>query len=298
MTVRVFTHPACLLHDPGAGHPEQLARLTAVLSAVRGLPAVRVIDATAAERAVLLAVHPEAHLDRIEGLARRGGGELSLDTAVSAASWDAVLGACGSAAAAIDYALAANANAFAAVRPPGHHALAARAMGFCLVSTAVIAARYAQRQGRARVLIIDWDVHHGNGTQALIESDPSIRYVSLHQHPWYPGTGMAQERGVGNVFNVPRGPGLPAAQYLTDLWHAIVASTTGWSPDLILISAGFDAMDGDPLGQFTLEAADYADLTRRIRERMPLVPVVGLLEGGYRPDRLAEGVVAVVQALG
>ncbi len=298
MTVRVFTHPACVLHDPGAGHPEQPARLTAVLTAARRLPGVQVIDAIPAERAVLLAVHPEAHLERIEALARRGGGELSLDTAVSAASWDAVLGACGSAVAAINYAFAERSNAFAAVRPPGHHALAARAMGFCLVSTAVIAARYAQRQGRDRVLIIDWDVHHGNGTQALVENDPSIRYVSLHQHPWYPGTGMVQERGVGNVFNVPRGPGLPASQYLTDLWHAIVASTTDWSPDLVLISAGFDAMYGDPLGQFTLEAADYADLTLRIRDRLPGVPVVGLLEGGYRPDRLAEGVVAVLQALG
>ena len=298
MPAVVFTHPSCLLHDPGSGHPEQPARLAAVLASARALSAGSVVEAPRAEREVLLAVHPESHLLRVEALARRGGGELSLDTAVNSASWDAVLGACGSAVAAIDHALAGKGHAFAAVRPPGHHALAARAMGFCLVSTAVIATRYAQSRGMPRVLIIDWDVHHGNGTQALVETDPTVRYVSLHQHPWYPGTGMAHERGVGNVFNVPRGPGLAASQYVTDLWHAIVAASDEWSPDLIILSAGFDAMSGDPLGEFTLEAGDYADLTLRLRERMPAVPIIGLMEGGYRPDRLAEGVMAVVQALG
>ncbi|HTO74428.1 MAG TPA: hypothetical protein VMJ30_11420, partial [Gemmatimonadales bacterium] len=166
------------------------------------------------------------------------------------------------------------------------------------VGTAVIGARYGQRQGLGRVLIIDWDVHHGNGTQALVEHDASIRYVSLHQHPWYPGTGMAEERGVGNVFNVPRGPGMPAERYVADLWHAIVAATEGWSPELVLISAGFDAMTGDPLGGFTLEPGDYADLTGRLRDRLPAAPIVALLEGGYRPSRLAEGAAAVLRALG
>jgi len=298
MPAVVFTHPSCLLHDPGPGHPEQPARLAVVLAEVRKLEGGRVVEATPAERSMLLAVHPESHLQQVESLAARGGGELSLDTALNGASWDAVLGGCGAAVAALGHALAGKGHAFAAVRPPGHHALAARAMGFCLVSTAVIAARHAQRQGRERVLIIDWDVHHGNGTQALMEADATIRYVSLHQHPWYPGTGLAHERGVGNVFNVPRSGGLPASQYVTDLWHAIVAATDQWTPDLIILSAGFDAMAGDPLGGFTLEARDYADLTTRIREWLPAAPVIGLLEGGYRPDRLAEGVVAVVRALG
>ena len=298
MTVRVFTHPACLLHDPGAGHPEQPARLAALLEAAGRIPGVQVSEAAPAERSVLLAVHPAAHLDRLESLAARGGGDLSLDTMVNAASWQAVLGAAGSAVAAIAYARAGQGHAFAAVRPPGHHALAARAMGFCLVSNAVVAARYGQSQGLDRVLIVDWDVHHGNGTQALVEADPSVRYVSLHQHPWYPGTGMAEERGVGNIFNVPRGPGMPAERYVADLWHAIVAAIDSWTPHLVLLSAGFDAMTGDPLGQFTLEAIDYAGLTFRIRERLPGVPIVGLLEGGYRPARLAEGAGAVLQALG
>jgi acetoin utilization deacetylase AcuC-like enzyme len=161
----------------------------------------------------------------------------------------------------------------------------------------MIAARCAQRLGRERVLIVDWDVHHGNGTQALMERDPSLRYVSLHQWPWYPGTGAADERGVGNVFNVPRGPGKPPALYVEDLWVAIVAATAGWRPDLLLISAGFDAMKGDPLGGFTLEPVHYAELTRRLREHLPDVPIVGLLEGGYVPDRLAAGVLAHVMEL-
>ena len=203
----------------------------------------------------------------------------------------------GSVLAAVDHALAGKGHAFAAVRPPGHHALAGKGMGFCLVSNAMVAVRHGQRAGRARVLIIDWDVHHGNGTQALMESDPTVRYVSLHQHPWYPGTGMAEERGVGNVFNVPRGPRMPASLYVTDLWAAIVAATDGWQPELVLVSAGFDAMAGDPLGGFTLEPEHYADLTTRLRERFPEVPIVGLLEGGYAPARVAEGALAHLQAL-
>jgi acetoin utilization deacetylase AcuC-like enzyme len=171
-------------------------------------------------------------------------------------------------------------------------------MGFCLVNNVVVAARQAQRLGRERVLIIDWDVHHGNGTQALVETDQSVRYVSLHQHPWYPGTGMAEERGVGNIFNVPRGPGAPPELYDEDLWAAIVAAIRHWPPEMILLSAGYDAMSGDPLGGFTLEPGDFARLTLRLREALPAVPIVGLLEGGYIPSRVAEGVAATVEALG
>jgi acetoin utilization deacetylase AcuC-like enzyme len=141
-------------------------------------------------------------------------------------------------------------------------------------------------------------VHHGNGTQAIVETDPTVRYVSLHQHPWYPGTGMAEERGVGNIFNVPRGPGAPAERYVEDLWAAIVAATAGWRPDLVLLSAGYDAMLGDPLGGFTLEPEDFARLTLRLREQLPTAPIVGVLEGGYAPARLAEGVAATIAALG
>ncbi|HET9038603.1 MAG TPA: histone deacetylase [Gemmatimonadales bacterium] len=297
MPVPVFTHPDCLRHDPGPDHPETPARLRVLLDRARLEPAVEVRSAEAAPLDLLLAVHPRAYLDSLAAMSARGGGALFLDTVVNEASWSAALGAAGAVLAAVEHAHGGAGHAFAAVRPPGHHALASRAMGFCLVANAVVGARRAQRLGRERILIVDWDVHHGNGTQALVEHDETIRYVSLHQHPWYPGTGMADERGVGNVFNVPRGPGAPPARYVDDLWAAIVAATAGWSPELILISAGFDSMLGDPLGGFTLEPGHYADLTRRLRERLPTVPIAGLLEGGYVPSRLADGVLAHVRAL-
>ncbi|HEU4473600.1 MAG TPA: histone deacetylase [Gemmatimonadales bacterium] len=297
MAVPVFTHPDCLRHDPGSDHPETPARLRTLLDRARSSGGVTVVEASPASRDPLLAVHPEAYLRTLEAMSARGGGVLFLDTILNASSWSALLGATGAVLAAVDHAHEGRGHAFAAVRPPGHHALAGKGMGFCLVNNVVVGARYAQRAGRERVLIVDWDVHHGNGTQALMESDPTLRYVSLHQHPWYPGTGMADERGVGNVFNVPRGPGLPASLYVDDLWAAIQAAGTGWEPDLVLVSAGFDAMTGDPLGGFTLEPGHYADLTQRLRERFPRAPIVGLLEGGYTPSRVADGALAHIRAL-
>jgi acetoin utilization deacetylase AcuC-like enzyme len=296
--VPLFTHPDCLRHDPGADHPETPRRLATILQRAREDREVRVVEVPAGDVTSLLLVHPKGYLAGLEAMAARGGGALFLDTVLSEASWQAALGATGAVLAAVDHAREGRGNAFAAVRPPGHHALAARGMGFCLVNNVVVAARHAQRHGLGKVLVVDWDVHHGNGTQALVETDPTVRYVSLHQHPWYPGTGMADERGVGNVFNVPRGPGKAPSLYVGDLWAAVAAATTDWSPDIVLVSAGFDAMLGDPLGGFTLEPEHYADLTTRLRERLPRAPVVGLLEGGYAPERLAAGVLAHVRALG
>jgi acetoin utilization deacetylase AcuC-like enzyme len=300
VTVAVVWHPACGLHEPGAGHPEQPERIAAVLAALRGPPLdslhVAWCEATPASRAALERVHPRAYLDRLERLAARGGGALDADTVMGPRSWEAALAAAGVALAAVERGLAEG-TAFAATRPPGHHALAARAMGFCFLNNVVIAARHAQQLGRARVLIVDWDVHHGNGTQALVERDPSIRYVSIHQYPWYPGTGAADERGAGNVFNVPRPPGLPRATYVRDLLAAVDAALAGWRPDVLLISAGFDCLAGDPLGGFTLEPEDLAGWTRALRERVAPAPVIAVLEGGYRLDRLAAGVRAHVAAL-
>jgi len=297
MPLAVFTHPSCLLHDPGPNHPETPSRLQAILAQLRQDPTANLVEAPPATLDPLLAVHPRAYLATLEAMSARGGGALFLDTILSRDSWAAVLGATGAVLAAVDHALGGRSHGFAAIRPPGHHALAARGMGFCLVNNVVVAARHAQRTGRKRVLIVDWDVHHGNGTQALVETDSTIRYVSLHQHPWYPGTGAAEERGVGNIFNVPRGPDKPPELYVGDLWSAIVAATTNWTPDLLLISAGFDAMAGDPLGGFTLEPQHYFDLTTRLRERLPAVPIVGSLEGGYIPERLAQGVAAHLRGL-
>lgn len=299
MPAPVFSHPRCIDHDPGRGHPETPERLRAVLRAVKGA-GFEVREAAPPSWEALAGVHPVRYAEQLQRLAEGGAALIGQDTVLNSASWDAALAGLGQVLGAVDHAHGGVGNAFAAVRPPGHHALAAQAMGFCLLANAVLAARHAQRLGRGQVLIVDWDVHHGNGTQALVEHDPTIRFVSMHQWPWYPGTGAAQERGVGNVFNVPLPPGLPAIGpngYVESLWAAIDAATGDWVPDLVLVSAGYDSMKGDPLGGFTLEPEHYAELTTRIRTRLPDAPVVALMEGGYAPERLAAGVVATVRAL-
>ncbi|HXG97742.1 MAG TPA: histone deacetylase [Gemmatimonadales bacterium] len=299
MSVAVVWNPACRHHYGGAGHPERPQRFEAVLEALRGPELARLIswvEAAAATREAIERVHPPEYLDLLEALAGRGGGALDADTFLGPRSWESVLASAGVALAAVEQGLASG-RAFGITRPPGHHALAARAMGFCFLNNVVLAARHAQALGCARVLIVDWDVHHGNGTQALVEHDASIRFVSMHQDPWYPGTGAADERGVGNVFNIPRPGGLPRAVYARDFLAGVDAALAQWSPDMLLISAGFDSLAGDPLGEFTLEPDDIADWTDALRARMGTRPVVGVLEGGYRLDLLAAGVVAHVRAL-
>jgi acetoin utilization deacetylase AcuC-like enzyme len=270
-----------------------------VLEALRApalAPFITWIEAAPAERPALERVHPAAYLDALAALAAGGGGAIDPDTYLGPRSWESVLASAGVALRGVEEGLRTG-TAFAATRPPGHHALAARAMGFCFVNNVVVAARHAQAHGAARILIVDWDVHHGNGTQALVERDPTIRFVSLHQYPWYPGTGAADERGVGNVFNVPRPPGLPRAQYVRDLLDAVDAALVDWTPDALLVSAGFDSLDGDPLGGFTLQPDDIAAWTEALRARMAGRPVIALLEGGYRLDLLAGGSAALVRAL-
>src|SRR2546429_9750240 len=297
--VPVVHHPACRLHDPGAGHPERPERIDAVLGALRA-PALAAHltwhEARPATWEQLERVHPAQYRQGLERLAHAGGGALDADAVMSRLSWDAILAAAGVAIGAVECGLASG-RAFGATRPPGHHALAARAMGFCFLNNVVLAARHAQHLGLGRVLIVDWDVHHGNGTQALVERDPSIRFVSMHQYPWYPGTGAADERGVGNVFNIPRPGGLPRATYARDFLAGVDAALQDWQPGALLISAGFDSLAGDPLGEFTLEPDDIADWTAALRERIGSRPIVGVLEGGYRLDLLAAGCSALVRAL-
>jgi acetoin utilization deacetylase AcuC-like enzyme len=295
--VRVYSHPAMLEHQPGSGHPEAPERLRVLLAALHDDPDNRLefADAPQAERAVVERVHPGAYLDRLDRLAAAGGGVLDADTVMSAGSFVAALHAAGAAVAAAGCALG-GVPAFAAVRPPGHHALADHAMGFCLLNNIVIAANaMLEDRGLERVLIVDWDVHHGNGTQALVEHEPRIRYVSLHQWPLYPGTGRAEETGVGNVFNVPRPPGRPRAEYVAALDAAVTRATERWLPQLILVSAGFDAMAGDPLAGFTLEPEDYAEWIARWRGLG--APIASVLEGGYVPRRIADAAIAHLAAL-
>jgi acetoin utilization deacetylase AcuC-like enzyme len=296
--LRVVWHPSCLAHLVAPGHPESPERIHAIRRELLGGSLAARLDwqeAAAADRAALELAHPAAYLDHLVAVAARGGGRLDPDTVMNAASFTAAAHAAGAAVAAAESALAGTA-AFALVRPPGHHALADRAMGFCLLNNVVVAARVAlERHGLERVLIVDWDVHHGNGTQALVERDPRVRYVSLHQWPLYPGTGREDERGVGNVFNVPRPPGLPREAYVDALDDAVRRATVGWAPQLLLISAGFDALAGDPLAGFTLEPADFTTWVTRWRELG--APIASVLEGGYVPVRIARAAAAHLAAL-
>jgi acetoin utilization deacetylase AcuC-like enzyme len=284
-------------HDPGPGHPESPERLRVLRGRLQGNAGVDWREAPRAPKEALAAVHAPAYLDRLQTVARGGGGVLDEDTVMNGDSWEAALRSAGGAMAAVEHAVATRSTAFSAGRPPGHHALRDRAMGFCLLANAVIAARHGQSLGVRQVLIVDWDVHHGNGTQALVEDDASVRFISMHRHPWWPGTGLANERGVGNIWNLPRPAGLEAATYVEDLWQAVAEATRGWPPDLVIVSAGFDSMAGDPLGGFTLEPEHYAGLTTRLRGLPGAPPLVGLLEGGYIPSRLADGVEAHLSAL-
>ncbi len=300
MTLHVVTHEDCLGHEGGPGHPERPERLRTIYELLRGGGGGVELawhEAPEATRAELERVHPAAYVDRVRDLSLSGGGALDPDTSVNTLSWGAALRAAGAGVRAVHLACEDGGNAFAPVRPPGHHAEAARAMGFCLFGNVVVAAAEARAAGLAeRVLIVDWDVHHGNGTQALVEDDADVHFVSLHQWPLYPGTGREEERGVGNVWNVPRPPGRPPGEYVADLKAAIEKATDGFAPQLVLISAGFDAMRGDPLAGFTLEAEHYAEVTRQLRGLG--APIVAMLEGGYHLDNLRAGVEVLVRELG
>lgn len=307
MTVALVSHSDCGLHDTGWGHPEHVGRLRAIPRALREEPdlfhlLLQVEGRHATEEELLLA-HDGGYIATVRDLAARGGGRLDADTVASSGSWLAATAAAGCLLDAVDMAMDGRAErSFCGVRPPGHHALRARAMGFCLFGNVAIAAHYArQKHGLQRILIVDWDVHHGNGTQALVEQERDIHFVSMHQWPWYPGTGAAQDRGPHrNVWNVPMAAGLPPAEYLGALERAIDEATQGFTPDLVLISAGFDCLAGDPLGGFTLEPEDLAALTRRLVARATQWckgRLVSALEGGYDPDRVATAAVAHLRAL-
>jgi acetoin utilization deacetylase AcuC-like enzyme len=251
----------------------------------------------------LALAHDPAYITRVRTLVEEGGGRLDPDTVVSEGSWDAVTAGAGCVLDGVDMAFDGRAlRSFAAVRPPGHHALRDRAMGFCLFGNVGIAAHYAlARHGCERVLVVDWDVHHGNGTQALVEHEPRIHFVSMHQWPWYPGTGAADDRGPhGTVWNVPMPPSRPSGEYVAALLQAVDAAADGFTPDLVLISAGFDCLEGDPLGAFTLTLDDVHTLTRAMVERAERWcggRLVSALEGGYAPLSVANAVLVHLRAL-
>ncbi|WP_374390992.1 histone deacetylase family protein [Brevundimonas sp.] len=304
MTVPIFTHPAMLEHSPGAGHPESPARLKAVLDALAdaGLAGNR-RAAAQAEVADLERVHPAAYVARLlEASPQTGLRQLDADTVLSPGSVPAARLAAGAAINAVRAVTRGETNrAFAAVRPPGHHAEPDQAMGFCLFSSVAVAARAAQAEGLARVAVIDFDVHHGNGTQAAFQDDDSLFLGSIHQMPLYPGTGAASETGVGNIVNAPVPPHAARESWRATFAGGLMPALDAFRPDLILISAGFDAHRRDPLAHQSLEAEDFAWATRAVLEvarRTCAGKVVSALEGGYDLEGLGRSAVAHVMALG
>jgi acetoin utilization deacetylase AcuC-like enzyme len=307
MTVAFISHSDCGRHDTGWGHPEHVGRLRAIPRALRAehdlYEALLHHEGRHATPEELALAHDPRYVELIRATAERGGARLDSDTVVSEGSWAAATAGTGCVLDGVDMALDGRAlRSFSAVRPPGHHALRAAGMGFCLFGNVGVAARYARRRhGVERVLVVDWDVHHGNGTQALVEQEPEIRFVSMHQWPWYPGTGAADDRGPhGSVWNVPMAAGLPPERYVEALLGAVDAAARDFTPELLIVSAGFDSLAGDPLGAFTLELEHVTALTRAMVERAELWcggRVVSALEGGYAPERLGDAAVTHLRAL-
>jgi len=303
----LITHPACLEHDTGPYHPECSLRLRAVLAALEtpefsDLLREEAPEATAEQ---LQRVHPANYVDAILAV-RPDDGEtvqLDADTAMSAGSADAALRAAGAAVKAVDAVMEGWArSAFAAVRPPGHHAEAARPMGFCLFNNAAVAALHARvRWGIQRVAVVDFDVHHGNGTQSMFEKDADLFYASSHQSPCYPGTGEVWERGVANnIVNAPLRPGDGSAAFRSVWSNDILPELDRFAPGLLIVSAGFDAHRADPLAQIRVETADFAWITDELvglAHRHAQGRVVSVLEGGYDLDALAASAAAHVRGL-
>jgi acetoin utilization deacetylase AcuC-like enzyme len=296
-------HPSSFEHDTG-GHPENGRRLTVIEEAMsdRDWLGMELVEAPAATREQIERVHSAAHVDSIEELSERGGGPIDLDTVASAGSWEAALHAAGGAVHAAERLLSEGGWAFCGLRPPGHHAERDRAMGFCLFNNAAVAADHAIAElGVERVLVLDWDVHHGNGTEAIFYGSSQVLYSSIHQSPLYPGTGAATDFGSGDgegyTVNLPVPPGSGPDEFLSLVQTVVAPIAREWRPGLICISAGYDAHRDDPLANCELDDAAYGDLAATTRELAAELgaPVLICLEGGYSLGALSRSVVATLE---
>jgi acetoin utilization deacetylase AcuC-like enzyme len=305
MTTLLYTHPACLEHDPGPYHPESPDRLRAVLAALDAPEFARLERREAPEAALddIARVHPRRFIERmLAAVPSSGHAGIDADTILSPQSGRAALRAAGAVVAAVDAVMAGEAgSAFCAVRPPGHHAEPGRAMGFCLFNNVAIGAlRAREAHGLARVAVIDFDVHHGNGTQARFYDDASLFYASTHQFPLYPGTGAASETGVGNIVNVPLPPMAGSRQFRLGFSGTILPALDAFRPEMVLISAGFDAHRSDPLAQLQLDEGDYTWATKElvaVARNHAGGRVVSTLEGGYDLAALGASAAAHVRVL-
>jgi acetoin utilization deacetylase AcuC-like enzyme len=305
MTTLLVTHPSSLEHDTGHGHPERPDRLRAVLGALSAdefAPLLR-REASRAETAAVALAHRREYVDALlDAVPREGRVRIDPDTVMSPASGDAALFAVGAVVTAVDAVIAGEAeNAFCAVRPPGHHATPARGMGFCLFNNVAVGVAHLRSvHGLRRAAVVDFDVHHGNGTQAMFERDPDVLFASTHEYPLYPGTGAAEERGVGNVFNVPLASGSGSAEFRAGVERVILPALRAFKPEFVLVSAGFDAHVRDPLASLRFEDEDYAWVTARLREAAAELcggRLVSSLEGGYDLTALAASAAAHVREL-
>jgi acetoin utilization deacetylase AcuC-like enzyme len=286
MRVALVTHPSALEHDTGFGHPERAARIPAVLTGVRS-SRLDVVDVEApeADLGTIGLVHEGSYIEEIRGFCLGGGGTLDVDTVAGRGSWEAALRAAGAGGAAVETLRRGDADVgFVAMRPPGHHALARRAMGFCIFNNIAITARDLARQGE-RVAIVDWDVHHGNGTQETFLRDPSVLYLSLHEFPAYPGTGWVEEVGEepakGTTINFAWPPGCDGGPYRWAFVNVVIPILEQFRPDWILVSSGYDGHRNDPLASIKLDEDDYAFMAGALRGRAPDARTILFLEGGY-----------------